>query len=374
MKRNNKKVIRYAVVGIGHIAQVAMIPAFRHAQENSSLVAFVTGDIKKSQKVANEHHPVTICGYDEYEALLASGAIDAVYIALPNHMHYEYTAMALKAGIHVLCEKPFTLEAKQSERLIQLSEKYGAKLMVAYRLHFDPANLKVVEYIKDRKLGELKYFTSSFSFKIENSENIRLQKNTGGGPIWDIGIYCINAARMMFREEPTEVFAFAGGQGMTKLFAEVPEAMTVSMRFSKDRFATFTCSFNTEAISMFDLVGTKGRVRLEGAYEYAGKRELSLIVDEKETKKTFPKMDQFAPELLYFSECILKNKKPEPSGLEGLADVRIIEAILRSAEQKKAVSLREKPMLEKKKKIDPKQAKRKPSITSPKTHGVQAPH
>lgn len=373
MKRN-KNTIRYAVVGIGHIAQVAMIPAFRQAKENSSLVAFVTGDMKKSQKVAEEHHPVTICGYDEYEALLNSGTIDAVYIALPNHMHYEYTEMALKAGIHVLCEKPFTLESKQSQRLVQLSEKHNAKLMVAYRLHFDPANLKVVEYVKDRKLGDLKYFTSSFSFKLESPENIRLKKHTGGGPIWDIGIYCINAARMIFREEPTEVFAFAGGQGSTKLFAEVPEAMTVSMRFSKDRFATFTCSFNTEAISVFDLVGTKGRVRLEGAYEYAEKRELSLVVDEKETKKTFPKMDQFAPELLYFSECIIKNMKPEPSGLEGLADVRIIEAILRSAQQKKAVLLREKPMLEKKKKVDPKQAKRKPGITPPKTHGVQAPH
>lgn len=372
--KQNKKIIRYAVVGIGHIAQVAVIPAFRQAKENSSLVAFVTGDMKKSKKVAEEHHPVAICGYDEYEDLLKSGTIDAVYIALPNHLHYEYTAMALKAGIHVLCEKPFTLDAGQCERLIALSERHRAKLMVAYRLHFDPANLKVIEYIKDRKLGDLKYFTSSFSFKVGDPNNIRLQKHTGGGPIWDIGIYCINAARMIFREEPSEVFAFSGGQGSSKLFAEVPEAMTVSMRFSKDRFATFTCSFNTEAITVFDLVGTKGRVRLEGAYEYAEKRELTLVVDEKETKKTFPKMDQFAPELLYFSDCVLKNITPEPSGLEGLADVRIIEAILRSAEQRKAVSLREKPRLEKKKKAEPKQAKRKPGISPPKTHGVQAPH
>ena len=143
-----------------------------------------------------------------YENILRSGNIDAIYIALPNHLHCEYTVRAASAGIHVLCEKPMAVTSKECLEMIRACEDAGVKLMIAYRLHFDKANLKAVEIVQSEKIGTPKIFNSTFSMHVKEG-NIRLNdESLGGGPVYDIGIYCINAARYLFRNEPQEVFAF----------------------------------------------------------------------------------------------------------------------------------------------------------------------
>ncbi len=323
------KKIRYGVMGLGHIAQVAVLPAFSKAKRNSELAAILTGDPRKAKVLAKKYKVPLVYDYEGFDELLESKAIDALYIALPNQLHREYAERALRAGLHVLCEKPLALSVMDCRSILGVAEEEGRKLMTAYRLHFEAANLKAMELCQSGKLGDLKYFSSDFSFQVKDPDNIRLRQETGGGPVWDIGIYCINAARSLFRAQPEEVYAYAA-EGDDKRFREVEEGVSVVMRFAGGRLATFNCSFGADSVSTYQIVGTKGTVRVENAYEYAAARELVFYQDMKKKKFSFKKSDQFAPELLYFSDCILKNKQPEPSALEGLADVAVIEAIYSS--------------------------------------------
>jgi predicted dehydrogenase len=168
--------------------------------------------------------------------------------------------------------------------------------------------------------------------------NVRLSKESGGGPLYDIGIYCFNAARHLFGQEPNEVFAF-NASGEDRRFAEVPESTSAILRFSRGRLATFTCNFGAAHTSSYEVIGTKGILRSDPAYERAGASKHYLIVDGRVTERTFPVQDQFAYELGEFSECVLEGREPYPSAEEGSADVRIIEALCRSAESGRPVNL-----------------------------------
>src|SRR5687768_8680562 len=158
------KLIRYAVVGLGHIAQVAVLPAFRHAQRNSRLTALVSGDSTKLRTLARKYRVAGTFPYEEYDACLDQ--VDAVYIALPNAMHEEYTVRAARKGVHVLCEKPMAVTAKACQRMIAACRANRVKLMIAYRLHFDEINLKVADLARRGRLGDLKFFNSSFSMRV----------------------------------------------------------------------------------------------------------------------------------------------------------------------------------------------------------------
>jgi predicted dehydrogenase len=328
-KTPQRQSVRYAVIGLGHIAQAAVLPAFKHAKRNSTLAALVSSEQKKLEQLSRRYGVQRTCGYDEVDELFASGEIDAVYIALPNELHKEYTIRAARAGLHVLCEKPMAVNASECEEMIGAARAANVKLMIAYRLHFERANLEVAKLARTGKLGELRFFTSDFSMQVSD-DNVRLEPpEKGGGPLYDIGIYCINAARYCLGEDPVEVWA-AGTRSKDPRFREVNETVAAVMRFKDERVASFTCSFGAADKSLYSVTGTKGSVTLDPAYEYAVGLSYRLKIGERETKKKFSKSDQFAPELLYFSDCVLNDREPEPSGEEGLIDVRIIEAMLQS--------------------------------------------
>jgi predicted dehydrogenase len=275
--------------------------------------------------------------YEKYANCLKSGEIDAVYIALPNHMHRAYAESAAQAGIHVLCEKPMAFDESECDAIIAAAEESKVKLMIAYRLHFERGNLQAVEMVNSAKIGKPRIFTSVFSQQVKEG-NSRLKKDVGGGALYDMGVYCINAARYLFRAEPQEVFAWNLNSG-DKRFNEVPEMTSAVMKFPGDRIASFTTSFGAAARSVFEVIGTKGVLKMDPAYEMVEDLRIEVTIGERTTKKVFKKRDQFAPELVYFSDCILQNKQPEPSGREGLADVRIIQALLESADSGRPVSI-----------------------------------
>jgi predicted dehydrogenase len=357
--------IRYAVVGLGHIAQVAVLPAFAHAH-NSELRALVSDDPIKRKKVGKQYNVELTYSYEEYEHCLNSGEIDAVYIALPNNLHREFAVRAARAGVHVLCEKPMAVTERECEEMIDAANSSRVKLMVAYRLHFEEANLQAVEIVKSGKLGEVRFFSSVFSMQVKQG-NIRLKRELGGGTLYDIGIYCINAARYLFRSEPTEVFAFSVSN-KDKRFQDIDEMTSAVLHFPGEKLASFSCSFGAADISAYEVVGTKGELRVEPAYEYVGELKHRLTVNGKTRERTFPMRDQFAPELVYFSECIKKGLNPEPSGAEGLADVRVIRALYRSAEVGRALTLdsftrRERPGID--------QEIRRPPVKKPALVRVQ---
>jgi predicted dehydrogenase len=323
-----QKTVRYAVIGLGHIAQAAVLPAFKHAKRNSVLAALVSGERKKLEVLGRRYGVKRLCGYDDVRELFASGEIDAVYIALPNDMHKEYTIRAARAGLHVLCEKPMAVTARECAQMMRATRDAKVKLMIAYRLHFERANLEAAQLARTGKLGELRFFSSDFSMQV-SEDNIRLERERGGGPLYDIGIYCINAARYCFAEDPVAVWATAT-KSKDRRFKEVPETVTGVMRFRDERLASFTCSFGAGDRSTYTVTGTRGSVTVDPAYEYAEGLAYEMSAGDRKRKKTFGKSDQFAAELLYFSDCVLKNRQPEPSGEEGLIDVRIIEGMRRS--------------------------------------------
>jgi glucose-fructose oxidoreductase len=326
--------VRYAVVGLGHIAQVAVLPAFAHAKQ-AKLVAVVSGDAAKRRALARRYKLEATYDYDGYEACLET--VDAVYIALPNHQHAEYTIRAARAGVHVLCEKPMAVTVEECERMIAACETHRVKLMIAYRLHFEEINLAAVELVRQGRIGEPKYFASSFSQTVRRGD-IRTQGENGGGTLFDIGVYCINAARYLFRAERTEVAAVSVNSGPAFL-SEIDESTASILRFGDDRIASFVTSFNAADVSEYRVVGTKGDLHVDPAYEYAGQLGYTLTVDGRTTRKRIPKRDQFGPELVHFTDCIRRNRQPEPSGEEGLQDVRIVHALYTAARTGRTVKL-----------------------------------
>jgi glucose-fructose oxidoreductase len=333
--RKSSRAIRYAVVGMGHIAQAAVLPAFAHARRNSRLTALVSDDPTKQRALAKKYRVERTFSYEEYEACLEQ--VDAVYIALPNTMHAEYTIRAAGAGVHVLCEKPMAVTVEECRRMIGACDRNRVKLMIAYRLHFEEINLKAVDLVRRGRIGEPKFFDSSFSMTVRKGD-IRTRPETGGGTLYDIGVYCINAARYLFRSEPTEVMAISVNSGAART-SRIDESTGAVMRFDGDRVAAFITSFNAAAVASYRVVGTKGQLHVDPAYEYAEGLAYELTVNGKTTRKRIGKRDQFAPELLYFSDCILKGREPEPSGEEGLQDVRIVQALYESAETGRAVPI-----------------------------------
>lgn len=334
---SDQRKIRYAVVGLGWFAQTAALPAFAQT-ENSELTALISDDPVKMAELAERYGGAQrTFSYEEYDDCLSSGLIDAVYIALPNHLHCDYTVRAGRQGIHVLCEKPMAVTAEECERMIQACEQGGAKLMIAYRLHLEPANLEAIDIVQSGQIGEPRLFNSVFSQQVEQG-NIRLQDETGGGTLGDIGIYCINAARYLFQAEPIEAFAIAASQKEPR-FQEVAEMTSAILRFPDDRVASFTCSFGGAKVSRYDVVGTKGDLHLDPAYAWDQELKYALTINGETQEKTFPLHSQLAAEFTYFSDCILQNKDPEPSGKEGLIDVRIIQALHQSIEQGQPIPL-----------------------------------
>jgi glucose-fructose oxidoreductase len=296
--------------------------------------------------------------------------VDAVYIALPNHLHRQYTERAARAGVHVLCEKPMAVTEEDCLAMIRTAEENEVKLMVAYRLHFEEANLKAIDLVQAGRLGDPRLFNSVFTMQVKEGD-IRLNpRELGGGPLYDIGVYCINAVRNLFGAEPMEVVAFSANSGDPR-FRDCEETTSAILRFpGRERLATFTCSFGAADVSTYRVAGTKGELVMDPAYEYAAELKQRVTINGRTRERTFAKRGQFAPELISFSECILTGAAPEPSGWEGYADIRVIRALYRSTDTGQPVTLEpfskhDRPTLD--------QELRRPPVKQPELVNTEAP-
>jgi predicted dehydrogenase len=358
--------IRYAVVGAGWIAQQWFMPAVAHTG-NSLMTALVTGDPKKGE-VLGKRYGIKAYGYDAYETLLKSRAIDAIYLALPNSMHREYAVKALQAGIHVLLEKPMAVSVDECEAIRAAAEGSGAKLMIAYRLHFEPATLAAIDLVHKGKLGTVRFFSSAFSQNIHPS-NHRAKNGFWAGPVADMGPYPINAARNLFAAEPLEVWA-VGAQHPDVNF-DFADTVSVTLRFSEERLAQFTVSYSASAVDQYRIVGSGGDLEISPAYgmESGLVHHLNMNGKEKWTRE-FPRVDHFGGELKYFSDCILEKRDPEPDGEEGLADVRVIAAIERALASGKPEKL---PAFQRKKRPELTQRVELPAVQLPELVNAATP-
>ncbi|MFP4622802.1 MAG: Gfo/Idh/MocA family oxidoreductase [Gemmatimonadota bacterium] len=363
------RTVGYAVVGLGWISQAAMLPAFANAR-HARLAALVSGGTDKRRRLAERYHldpERDTYAYDAFEACLARDDVDAVYIAVPNHLHGEYTERAAAAGVHVLCEKPMAVTGEECRAMIRACDEAGVELMVAYRLHFDPANLVAVERVRSGAIGRTRVFSATFTQQVEAGDIRLMPPERGGGPLYDIGIYCINAARYLFRAEPEAVWATRASRPQAR-FDQAGEMMSCVLRFPGDRLATFTCSFGAHAVSVFHLVGDAGALRMDNAFNFTGERRLEVVGDDGGTR-TFSETDQFGPQLDYFAGCVREDRRPEPDGEEGLVDVRIIRALYEALEDGSAVEID----VRRDRRPEPGMAAEYPSLEAPELVGADEP-
>ncbi|HEY4357147.1 MAG TPA: Gfo/Idh/MocA family oxidoreductase [Acidobacteriaceae bacterium] len=321
--------VRYAVVGIGWISQTAFLPGVEHTG-NSEVTAFVTSHEEKAARVGEKYGVDSIYSYDEYDQLLASGSIDAVYLATPNFDHTGYAVRALDAGIHLLLEKPMATCVEDCEKIIAASERSGAKLMIAYRLHHEPGTLKAFAVARSGRLGHLRYFNSSFSQPV-SGQNHRAKNGYWAGPVPDMGPYPINTARNLFGAEPLEVSAM-GIKSDPERFRDFHDTVAVNLRFPGDRLASMVMSYNGADLDDFRIVGTLGDLFSQPAFQVGAAMEHITTIGTHKTEESFPKTDHFGGELKYFSDCILNNRRPKADGEEGLLDIRVIAAVERALE------------------------------------------
>jgi predicted dehydrogenase len=225
------------------------------------------------------------------------------------------------------------ITVEDGEAMVATTRAASVRLMVAYRLHFEEANLLAIEQIRAGRIGEPRVFSSVLSRPVRD-EDIRTKGDLGGGALLDLCVSCINAARWIFDDEPTAVQAMQGvGSG------GVDEVTSAVIAFGGGRFAQMITTQGAAEVSEYRVVGTRGDLRLDPAYEYAVPLREFLTVDSSESTKSYAQHDQFAPEIMHFSDSILVGYEPEPSGEEGLCDLRVIEAIRASARTGRVVHL-----------------------------------
>jgi predicted dehydrogenase len=337
-----EKKLGYAIVGLGGYGLGIIIPQFKNCQ-NSKLVALVSGDPVKAKKVAAEYGvPESgIYDYKNFDRIKDNPDIDIVYVCLPVSMHAEYTIRAAKAGKHVLCEKPMAVSSAECESMIAACKKAGKKLMIGYRCHFEPHNLEAMRVARAGEIGKLRYFRSEHGFTAGNPNSWRLKKAmSGGGSLMDIGIYALNAARYMTAEEPIAVYAHETTDKSDPRFREVEDMIEFELEFPSGVIASCMSMYSANQNHIL-LMGDKGRVELEPGTSYNGNR---LWVGNgrgnEVTPPPGPGATQWAAQLDHMAQSVIQNREPIVPGEEGLRDLRIIEAIYRSAREQKRIALR----------------------------------
>jgi predicted dehydrogenase len=339
------KKLGYAIVGLGNLSIFQLLPAFAKA-EKSKLTAFVSGRPEKAKQLAARYgvNEKNIYNYDNFDSLAHDPDIDIVYIVLPNSMHAEYTIRALKAGKHVLCEKPMATTPQECEQMIAAAKAANKKLQIGYRLHFEPNNQAMIKMARDQEFGPTRLILADAGFNIGlvmgngTEKQWRLvKKMAGGGSLMDIGIYALNAARYLSGEEPVEVNAMIHTTPNDPRFTEVEENIAFQLRFPSGILANCTSSYGV-GVNRWRVVGTKGAFELEPALSYAGLR-MRVLRGGAVEERMLPVKDHFATEMDALSEAVMNNTESLTPGEEGLKDLRIMMAIYESARGGKPVKL-----------------------------------
>ena len=280
---------------------------------------------------------VTTYGASEYRQCLDRTDVNAVYLRVPNVMRTDYAVEAARAGVHVLCEPPMGVTADECRRVIRICQKARVKLMVAAAHHFHPAHVEARAVTRAGDLGALKTLSVDYTTLIRDATDVRLQRRMGGGTVYDLGVACIAAARTLFDAEPAQVMAMTARA--PRRGGDADEGAVVLVRFPDEQLAHFHTSFGEEPLSVLTLFGEHGYLRLAPAFHPQGAVRMEIVRDGRREQRDFEAADAFETALAHFSDCIRNDREPEPGGLDGLQDTRVVEAIYRSARDGRPVTL-----------------------------------
>jgi xylose dehydrogenase (NAD/NADP) len=319
--------IRWGVISTANIGRAAVIPAIQ-ASRNGELVAVAGRDAGKAEAFAAKLGIPR--AYGSYEALLATEDIDAVYIPLPNSLHREWTLRAAEMGKHILCEKPLGLTAQECLDMEAAADRNQVKLMEAFMYRFHPRTEKVLEMVRAGRLGELRMIHSAFTFRLTRPDNIRLKPELGGGSLMDVGCYCVNISRTAAGAEPVEVQALARWSQ-----SGVDEQMVGTLRFANGLLAQFDCALTLERREVYELAGTEALLSVPAAFLPG---EEDAAIQETRSRGSLEQhvthgVDEYRLMAEHFADCILQDRPPRYPASEAAANMRVIEALYRSARE-----------------------------------------
>jgi predicted dehydrogenase len=335
------KPVGYAVIGLGGFAQRAILPGFAHSRK-AKLLALVSGDRSKAERLATKFRAEAFYTYEELAACFSHSQVEAVYIATNNGSHAHYAVEAANAGKHVLCEKPMANSVGECRQMLAACRASHVRLMIAYRKYFEPSSLELKKLIRSGRLGRLKYIHSAFGIVIRARGKAGAwhldPKLAGGGSLPDVGVYCVNTIRWLVGEEPLEASAY---QWTTdpQTFSQVDENIAFRLTFPHGLVAQATSSFGAAQSSFLQVHGEKGWAALNPAYPYDEERCLFGQTGGRWFEKRFEVVDELALEIDAFADSIRHQCEPEPNGVQGMRDVAVMEAIYQSAREGRTVSV-----------------------------------
>jgi predicted dehydrogenase len=334
------KRVGYAVIGLGSIAEVAVLPAFRNSKK-SKLVALVSHDRARAAQLAAKFGVKDHYTYDDYDRCLSHPGVEAVFVASVNGAHAEQTIRAASAGKHVLCEKPMANTTEECRQMVEACRQNRVRLMIAYRKYFEPSSLALKKLVASGKLGRLRHIFSTYTEIVDPNKARHWQLNrklAGGGSLMDLGIYCVNTMRFVAGSAPLEATAFAWTDN-PKRFSEVEDSITFRLTHPDGLVCQGSSSYSAVAASFLQVHGETGWAALNPAFAFEEERRLFGKIRGRWFERTFPVIDEFVLELDAFADYIRRRRNPEPDGMEGWRDIAAIEAIYRSALENRTVPI-----------------------------------
>ncbi len=325
--------LRFAAVGLGTISDIFMKACAQSTK--CKVTALVSGHAEEKAGKYEALYgisPNSVYTYESFDHIAHDPNIDAVYIGLPNSLHAEYTVRAAKAGKHVLCEKPMAISSAECRTMIAACRQANVKLMIAYRIHYDPLWIKIRDLARSGAIGDIQGFQGGFYGPKQQGEWRLDRKLAGGGSLFDLGIYPLNAIRWMIGEEPTSFSAQAATKIPGPRFATVEETIEFSMKFPSNILASSGSSYGENGPGYLNIDGTKGYLHVEQAFNYEGLSYTGHTVNGAVGEASPAKLPyQFTLEADHFADCVHNNTQPRTAGQEGLADLLAMEAIYKAA-------------------------------------------
>jgi predicted dehydrogenase len=328
-------VLKVAIMGLGSYG-TRVADAMQTCQM-AKLTGVISGTPSKIKDWQSKYGiPEKNCyNYENFDAIRSNPDIDAVYIITPNSLHLPYTLRVAAAGKHVISEKPMALNEKEGKQMVEATKKANVKLLVGYRMHFEPKTLEIIRMRSAGELGKVLFFQGLCGFKIGDPTQWRLNKAlSGGGSLMDIGIYAINGSRYMIGEEPVWVTAQETKTDPVKFKDGIDETITFQFGFPGGAMASCLSTYSLNNLDRFFLDGDKGFAELQPSTGYGpikGRTSAGELTHPHQTHQTV-QMDEMAA-------IILQGKKPlvPVDGEEGVKDLRIMDAIVQAAKTGKKV-------------------------------------
>ncbi|KPH77887.1 Gfo/Idh/MocA family oxidoreductase [Oceanobacillus caeni] len=320
-------IVNWGILSTADIARKLTIPAILRAK-NAELIAIASHSASGSASLQAKKFNIPKA-YHSFEELLNDPSIDAVYIPLPNHLHAEWVKKAAEAGKHVLCEKPAALTVEDTKEMIEVCEKNNVLFMETFMYQYHPQNQRVRDIITTGEIGDVKLVRSHCSFFLDNKNgNFRLTTETGGGSLYDVGVYCIHTIRDILKQEPTHVYAKAIHKGNP-----VDISTTGIMEFDNGVKGVFDCSMDMAQHMSYEVVGTKGIIQVPRAYRpdlFNGEGIIQVISNDGEVRKEIIEGDEYKLAMEHISDCMLNQAEPRYDSKSTIHNMNTLEACFAS--------------------------------------------